>query len=283
MGPWALDRNVQAVRTMFRWSVDVARLMDRAPWYGDQFGKSTEGEKRESAREKQRVRGDRRFTVEELAVILKESAAPLKAMILLGLNGGMYATDIARLRRSDLKIEGRLMVVDFDRTKTGGVWWKFPLWPETRKAIDEALSLGRKPRDDAHADLVFLTARGNPWHRETVRNNEAGMIDGVSETHGIGQELDKILDKDRRRGRKTWKLRRAGVGFGSLRHTHVSAVGDHADIHAARRVRGHKHSGIEKHYDVISIDRLKAVTDLVRRRVYLPATGKSRSRKLKAA
>lgn len=270
MGPWALDRNVQAVRTMFRWAVDVARLLDRAPWYGDQFGKSTEGDKRLAGRAKARTRGDRRFTVEELATILAEAGTPLKAMVLLGLNGGMYATDIARLRRSDLKQEGRLLVVDFDRTKTGGVWWKFPLWPETREAIDAALALARKARDPADADLVFLTVRGNPWYRENVRGE--GAIEAVSETHGIGQEFDRILDAEREGG----KLRRAGVGFGSLRHTHVTAVGGHPDTRAARRVRGHKVTGVERHYDAVPLERLRVITDLVRSHLLLPALAVAR-------
>jgi integrase len=271
MGPWALDRNVQAVRTMFKWAIDPARLTDKGPWYGDQFHKSTEADKREAARERQRERGDRRFTIKELGAILSEAEAPLKAMVLLGLNGGMYATDIARLRRSDIKREGKLWVVDFDRTKTGGVWWKFPLWPETKEAIDDALGLNRVARDPADADLVFLTVRGNVWHKENVTEAE-GAIETVSETHGIGQELDKVLDAERKGG----KLRRAGVGFGSLRHTHVTAVGDHPDKYAARRVRGHKIVEIEKHYDAIPIERLKAVTDLARRRLLQPALAAAR-------
>lgn len=272
LGPWAIDRNVQAVRTMFRWAMKVPRLIDREPWYGDQFSKSTEGQKRIAAREKARQRGERRFSVDELAVILAEAVAPLRAMVLLGLNGGMYATDIARLRKSDIVQEEGQWVVDFDRAKTGGVLWKFPLWPETREAIGDALALNRQPRDPRHADLVFLTVRGNPWHRENVRVDETGGIAAVSETHGIGQEFDKILDADRvRETGEAWKLRRAGVGFGSLRHTHTTATGDHDDKRAARRVRGHKIVEIERHYDAIPIERLTAVTDLARDRLLLPA------------
>lgn len=44
MGPWSLDRYVQAVRTMFNHAM-THRLIERQPFYGDAFGKTRESEK----------------------------------------------------------------------------------------------------------------------------------------------------------------------------------------------------------------------------------------------
>jgi integrase len=270
MGPWALDRNVQAVRTMFRWA-DRHRLIPRQPFYGDSFGKSTEAEKRTRTRETERARGARAFDAVELGHILDAATGQLRAMILLALNGGMYAADLARIRTGDFKDEDGVTVLDFARGKTGGVPWKFVLWNETKAAVDEILASRPVARDPANADLLFLTARGNPWQSKTVHRSGAGIA-RVSETHGILQEFDKLLNSrcilvDP----KAWKwrlLKRPGIGFGTFRHTHVSAVGDHADVAAAHRVSGHKPAGVRaKHYDKVPIHRLKSVTDLAHTRL----------------
>jgi integrase len=269
MGPWALDRYVQAVRTMFNHAADQ-RLIGRQPFYGGQFGKSSESDKRNVARASIRQRGERSFTAEEIELSLGAAQGPIRAMILLGLNGGMYAADIGRLTIHDIDQSGPEWVVDFDRRKTGGVPWRFPLWPETQEAI-KAVMLDREarrarwarrnktfPPDAQHADLVFLTLFGHPWHRESIKRI-GKRIDSSAETNAISQEFDKLL------------ARRPGVGFGSLRHTHVTAGGDIVDERAARRAGGHRIGTIEKHYDKIPIERLRAVTDLLYSRL-MPAS-----------
>lgn len=253
MGPWSLDRYVQAVRTMFNFAL-THRLVQREPFYGDAFSKSREAEKRMAAREKTKERGDRVFTAAEIKTILANASGQLRAMILLALNGGMYARDVAALRTSDIRREGKVWVVDFARAKTGGIPWKFPLWPETKAAIDAVER--PKPRDAADADLLFVTLHGRPWHREHTRR-DGETIKASASVDAVAQEFDKLLGT----------AKRAGLGFGAFRATHVSAVGDHPDLFAARRVRGHQITSIEKHYDKIPLNRLKSVVDLARARL----------------
>ena len=59
---------------------------------------------------------------------------PLRAMILLGINGGLGNTDIGELRES--AIEGEWLV--YPRVKTHADR-RIPLWPETLLAIHEAI------------------------------------------------------------------------------------------------------------------------------------------------
>lgn len=269
MGPWSLDRHVQAVRTMFNFAL-AHRIVGRAPFYGSAFGKSSEAEKRSKAREKVKERGERVFTAAELKAILAGATGQLRAMILLALNGGMYARDVAALRHSDIRREGKVWVVDFARGKTGGIPWKFPLWPETKAALDDVVALKRAARDPADGDLVFLTSHGRRWVREHTRR-DGQKITASASVDAVAQEFDKLLGG----------AKRSGIGFGAFRATHVSAVGDHPDERAARLVRGHKFGGIERHYDKPSIERLKAITDLARQRL-LPASRRSRSAKRKA-
>lgn len=280
MGPWSLDRHVQAVRTMFNHALTY-RLIARAPFYGNSFHKSSEADKRAAGREREKTGGARIFSDEELIKILAAAAGNLRAMILLGLNAGMYAADISLLTWSSIRREGGQRIIDFDRRKTGGVHWKFPLWPETVAALAQVRRIQRRrkkfrePRVAAHADLIFRTLHGRPYHRENTLVAESGRVSKSIAIDTIGQEFRKLLER--------LKIKRAGVSFGALRHTHITAVGDHVDERAARRVRGHKVKGIEKHYDKIPIERLKQVTDLARQRLLRSAPRVSRRKPARKA
>jgi integrase len=237
VGPWRVDNRVQAVRTMFRWAARVARLIPAEPWYGDSFRKTTAAEKRRVRRENAAKHGERIFTAAELALILRRVRGPLKAFTLLGLNGGMYAADIAQLRKSDLKRIGNDWLIDNDREKTG-VRRKFVLWPETVKELDKVKDRGESP-------LLFRTVHGNAWVREGINSIVMLYTDFLKD---IG-------------------VKRKGLNFGALKHTHVSAVSDQPDLNAARLVRGHRFEGIESHYDYPSLSRIKAITDIARKRL----------------
>ena len=240
LGPWKLDNRVQSIRTMFRWAHRVGRLISAEPWYGDQFSKTTAAEKRASKRAHAAEHGDRPLTPAEVRKVLDAATGPLRAFVLLALNCGMYAADIAQLVPADIRREGKLTLVDNDRGKTG-VIRKAILWPETVAAMAGLRSGGGR---------LFATVHGNPW------------VQG--ETDSIGLLFRRLLTD--------LEIKRAGVGFGSLKHTHVSAVGRHPDLNAARLVRGHAFGGIEGHYDFPDIERIKAVTDLARQRLLVTKT-----------
>jgi integrase len=239
LGPWKLSTRVQCIRTMFRWAEIKARLIARQPWYGDAFPQASKAEKMRVKRDRERDGRERKFSMSEVRAILANAKRPLRTFVLLALNGGMYAADIAALAPGDVKAEGRNMVIDTFREKTS-VRQKFVLWPETWAAI-------QKTRSQVSASHLFTTIFGNPW----VQGN----------TDSIGQRFRKLL--------KDLGIHRQDVGFGSFRHTHISAVGSNPDAGARHYVRGHLIRGIEGTYDTPDIQRLKSVTDLARQRFLL--------------
>lgn len=227
------NNRVQYVRTMFKWAEDRL-IIERVPRYGPAFKKMSAA----AVRETQRNADERPFTGEEIDKILAAASPKIRLFFLLGLNGGMYSADIASLKWGDIRHEAGVLLIDNRRIKKG-VRRRVPLWPEVARDIE------RMTRGGAN-DLVFTTSHGNPWH------NRAG-------TDSIGLMFRRLADK--------LGIRREGVGFGSVRHTHISAVGDNSDEGAKSYVVGHLIQGIKRHYDRPSVERCKVVTDLARARL----------------
>lgn len=261
-GAYMLERRVQGVRTAFRWAAETARIIPGVPHYGDDYHKPTAADKRADKRRPEGS-GEPRFTSGELRVLLKAKIKPsIKAMIWLGLNGGMYSADCAVLRLGDFKREGRATVLDTYREKTG-IRQKFVLWPETVKAIEAWKLVRPKPKGNTPADLLFITIHGNAWTSESITRDEHERIVGGGETDSIKLLFNRLLEK--------LKIKRPGVGFGKFRHTHTSASSRHPDVNARKVVRGHKIGGIEEHYDYQDLACLKSVTDLVYKTLVVPA------------
>ena len=98
----------------------------------------------------------------ELRRLLAAAGQTLRAMILLGVNCGFGNADVATLPKTAIDLKHGW--VDFPRGKTG-VPRRCPLWPQTITAVQEVILSRPKPRDKAHAGLVFLTKYGRPWRQ----------------------------------------------------------------------------------------------------------------------
>lgn len=268
LGAWALDRNVQAIRTMFNWGIKH-RLIREQPFYGDAFAKSPTMQKRKLRRQRSVEGREHKFTRGELSAILKSKdlKGQLRCFVLLGINAGCYAKDCSDLVWSDLKQEGRLWIIDTDRHKTA-VRRRFILWPELVEAIDARRKVAIKRKQFAPDQRIFLTLHGKPWHREN-HYWEDSKLNGSGEVNSIAMMFNRLLT--------SLKIKRSGVGFGAFRHTHISAIGDHPDRNAAKLIRAHKFESIDEHYDFPANDRLKSVTDLARKRLYLDPLKQTRA------
>src|SRR5207302_7316373 len=104
---------------------------------------------------------------------LVRARMPFRAILLLAANTGFGNTDCARLPLSALDLTGGW--VNFPRPKTG-IPRRCPLWPETLAALRAALAKRPTAKDDADANLVFLTQRGAPWVKVRFTPNDDGTV-----------------------------------------------------------------------------------------------------------
>jgi integrase len=204
--------------------------------YGPDFHRPDQAE----FRAWRRRRVVREIPPDVLAVCWRYASPRLRCWLLLGLNCGMYAADLSALRWVDIRQIGGVWCLDWHRGKTG-VTWIAPLWPETVSALP------RRKRDDA---LVFQTKSG----KALVRGR----------TDEVAQAFRKLISRA--------GLKRKGIAFGSVRHTHTTVTGGSA---AAALVRGHAIGGMEELYSNVDrhISELQQVTDLARARLFVEPSG----------
>lgn len=113
-------------------------------------------------RREKTAKGKRLWDASDLRKVIDASPVAFKPVLLLGINCGMGAADIAALTRSQWKPGQEYL--DCPRNKTGidrRVW----LWPETREALAAAVAKRATPAKQKWENRLLLTVRGNPWSR----------------------------------------------------------------------------------------------------------------------
>ncbi len=109
-----------------------------------------------------------------------------------------------------------------------------------------------EPKDSGDAGLVFITKYGLSWAKETS-------------TNPVSQEMGKLLRRLGINGHQ-------GLGFYTPRHTFRTVADEVRDQPAADYIMGHEVPHMASAYrERISDERLKAVTDHVRRWLFPPA------------
>jgi integrase len=244
--PLTVGNFIQRVRVVFKYAIDND-LIDRPVRYGGGFKRPS---KKTLLLEKAK-QGRKLFTREEVHRLLESASVPLRAMILLGINCGLGNADCGRLTRQALDLEQGWL--DYPRCKTG-MERRCPLWPETVKAIRDALANRPEHKNPADAALVFITRFGQAWHTDTTESP-------------ISYEVGKLLRRLDINGRQ-------GLGFYTLRHTFRTVADEAKDQPAVDFVMGHEVPHMSTVYrETISDERLKAVTDHVRAWLFPPAMG----------
>jgi integrase len=234
-GPVALGNEIQRVRVVFKYA-DDAGLIDRPMRFGPGFKRPS----KKVLRKARNARGLRMFEAADLRKVVKGAGIPLKAMVLLGINCGFGNADCGNLPVAALDLAA--CWVNFSRPKAG-VPRRCPLWPETVKALREAIADRPIPKADIDVDLVFITRLGASWAKDTCDNP-------------ITKEMAKLLE--------ALKLHRPGLNFYALRHTFETVAGETKDQVAVDSMMGHARDDMASVYrERISDDRLRAVTDHV--------------------
>jgi integrase len=259
LGAHALTRCITVIRSVFKYAYEID-LIDKPMKYGKGLEKPSVRAKRKVRRASELANGKRLFTPSQIRAMLEAADIPLRAMILLGVNGGFGNTDCARLPISAVDFDRA--VVEFDRPKTG-VERVVPLWPETLDALRQTIAKRPEPVGEEARDLLFITTFGRPWVRDIIHRSADNGITKVVPVDKIGQEFDKILKK--------LGLKRKGVGFYTLRHTFRTWADEVRDQHAIHRIMGHTIPGMSGIYiEEISLDRLRVVVEHVRQKVFPP-------------
>ena len=245
LGPAARKVEITRTKTIFRHAYESG-LIEQPPRFGPGF-------KAPSQRILRKVRNGRKpriLEAAELRTILDAATVQMRAMVLLGLNAGMGNSDLARMRRDALDLKKKWL--DYPRPKTG-VPRRCPLWPETVKAIREHLADPPLPQDPANTDLVFLTARGEPWV----------AISGKSSINRLSGRFGDFL--------KRLNLGRDGIGFYALRRVFRTVADETRDFPAIDVIMGHADHTMAGHYrERIDDSRLIAVVEHVRRWLFNP-------------
>jgi integrase len=264
-GPVRRGKVTQLIRSVFRYASEQD-LIDRPVKFGAEFKRPGKKVLRVHKAKTKERNGERMFAAEELRAMVQGALVvgtegpelvraniPFRAMILLAANTGFGNTDTARLPLSALDLKGGW--VRLARSKTG-IDRRCPLWPETIELLREAISDRPKAKNEADADLVFLTQRGLPWVKVHYHEEEE---EGHKKVRVV---QDDAIAKELRKLAKQLGIDRSGVGFYAIRHG-FQTVGDEAgDLVAVRFLMGHADDAddMSAHYrERISDDRLRAV------------------------
>lgn len=236
---WGLHRlakNIQYTRSVFKFAIESG-MIDKPILFGQGFARPSKRSFRvEKAKQEVKL-----FSRDELRTMLDAAPQPLKAMLLLGINCGFGNADCGQLRMSAINLETGWVV--FPRPKTG-MDRRCPLWPETIAALRGWLDdLRPTPASDDFADLVFVTAKGGSWCKESSDNP-------------VSKETAKLLKKLEINSSRN---------FYTVRHTHRTIGDEKCDQRASDFIMGHVDPTISAHYvERIGDERLRAVTDHIR-------------------
>jgi integrase len=242
-GPVRLRVMIAYVKSIFKFALASGRI-DRPVAFGPDFIPPS----KKVMRLHRAQRGPRLFTAEEIRRLLAGAGVQLRAMTFLGINGGLGNTDCGRLPQSALDLDGGWL--DFARPKTG-IPRRVPLWPETVEAVKEALAKRPAPRHPRDAGLVFMTAYGRPWARDTSDSP-------------LSRQFSRLLRRLKIDGRR-------GLNFYGLRHTFRTVADESRDQPACDYLMGHSRDDMASAYrERISDARLREVAEYVRRWLFPP-------------
>jgi integrase len=245
-GPVRVGNVITRVRCLFKYAYD-ADLIDKPVRYGPGFKRPS----KKTLRLERARQGPRLFTALEIRRLVDAANPALRAMILLGINCGFGNSDCGNLPLKAVSLETGW--ISYPRPKTG-IPRRCPLWPETVAAIKEALDRRPEPKDEAAAELVFVTVRGLSWAKDTADSP-------------ITKETAKLLKALHINGRK-------GLGFYTLRHVFETVGGESKDQVAVDHVMGHARDDMASVYrEGISDERLRAVAEHVHRWLFGAVVG----------
>jgi len=251
VSPTTLDGRIGIVRSLFKFAYDEELIEQPL-----RLKALPRPEKRELRVDRAR-RGRRHFIASEIRAMLGATTAPMRAMILLGINCGLGNTDIAKLRKDAIDLDRRWL--DYPRPKTG-VSRRCPLWPETVEAIQLALQQQhrRRPVDAAVQHLLFVTRKGHPFVRSVEKVDDKGRP-VVTEHDAIATSFKRLMAGQ--------GIITPGLGFYGLRRSLETIGGETGHQVAVDHIMGHAPASGDMgavYRQHVAESALRSVTDYVR-------------------
>src|SRR5262249_29759770 len=139
-GPVRRGNEIQMVRTVFKFAFDND-LIKTPVRFGSEFKKPDTTELRKHRAEN----GEKMLEAADLRKLIKAASVPVKAMLLLGVNGGFGNHDVATLPMSALDLDRGW--INYPRPKTG-IPRRCPLWPETVEALRTTIAERPEPQQE---------------------------------------------------------------------------------------------------------------------------------------
>lgn len=269
------EKHIVCVRAMMTFASRrklVAQLVD----FGDWFKKPSQTQVRAKRELKASTLGPRTWSLDQLRTIvaaakershatrLNERNINLWAAVMIGLNCGYGAADLAALPLGAYNREGRTL--RFPRPKTGRPRLN-PLWPETVEAIEYSLIHRPQPTGDGPSDRMFLTKNGRPYRNGGVALDASGMP-------VRGQRNDPMARTFRNLLRKHGIPRVHGSGLYTLRAMcRVLLLGSGADDDLVSVIMGRQFRyPLDDYYIRADLrDKLRAITDKAHDELFPPA------------
>ncbi len=235
-----VSRKVEIAKTksVFHWGIGMELI---APL---RFGPAFKSPPKKVVEKARAANGSKMFEPEEIRPMIDAAGPRLRAMILLGINCGFGNHDCATLTFQALDLDRGWVAHPRPKTAVERRCW---LWPETVEALREAIGQRPRPRDPAHAGLVFLTKQGRPFVR----------MAGSTWHDCLGRAFrDLLMDLG---------LRRQGRLFYGLRHSFRTVADATGDWPAIDKIMGHADRTMAGRYrQRIDDDRIEKVSRHVR-------------------
>jgi integrase len=239
---YTLSRNVAWVRSWLIWAEDEDHVEHR-PKFGKMFKRAGMKALRENMVQKAIAAGDKAFTPAELQTILPLLGWEMRAPFLLGINCAFYAEDVAGICLKHLDLDKGVHWMP--RGKNGNFRVGF-LWDITVEAIKDYIAnrwtkMSERKGYTLTADMpIFVTRCRNPFVHWTITRNDAGEITKATQSNNGTKELNKVLNAA--------GVKRAGLSFGSLRHTALTLIDDLGKETESALLAGHKRGGVIEFY-----------------------------------
>lgn len=232
------------IRAVFRWAWEMDHL-EKPIKFGPRFKPPSIDA---LSRERETCGTSRFIDREAILKLLKQAKPKTKAMILLGINCGFYASDTIALTFNRLHLDGATPYHDLARIKNGRRRMAV-LWPETVSALRDYVE---NHRGDSEHQQVFLAQDGGPYGSRATGHSLKGVFEQLCEDAGVQLPT--------------------GVGIGSLRHTYGTVVDLVPDQKMIDLTMGHTNKSIQKRvYSQLNLDelrRLQVVADTVHKWLY---------------